>query len=191
MCGNSGEEKDQVSPAAECKMQSEHDGTTSLHPPTAFRRPELSQLYLYWNKKCGEQTVPAWGDFDLIELKFVLGNLFLLDVLREPLRFRYRVYASKMAARRGYDLTGKFLDDIPDTEWRNFLIKQYTEIVENGAPFHGVRDRYQDHRRFQDEVLALPLSSDGTSIDKLLVGVIPFGDNDTNGTRTVPQRYRL
>ena len=54
------------------------------------------------------QANEALGD-----LRYLLGRLFLFDVVRGASgpRFRYRLFGSAIAAYRGYDLTGRFVDE--------------------------------------------------------------------------------
>lgn len=78
-------------------------------PELALESATLRRLYGDWEKRRGERTMPARADFDVIDFKYMLGNLNLLDVLREPLRFRFRVHASNAVARLGYDLAGAAL----------------------------------------------------------------------------------
>jgi len=37
----------------------------------------------------GERRFPARADIDPLDFGYVLGHVMLLDVLRDPLRFRY------------------------------------------------------------------------------------------------------
>jgi hypothetical protein len=43
--------------------------------------PRLQQLYASWLAKRGGRRFPARADFDPIELRFILGNLILVDVV--------------------------------------------------------------------------------------------------------------
>lgn len=130
----------------------------------------LRRLYAYWLDKRGERRFPARRDLDPVDFIYVLGNVMLIDVRHEPLRFRFRLYGTGLLDRhRAIDMTGKDLEEHPRPEFRAYLRQQWSETIARGAPTHGFFDRLvdEDLRRF--ESLRLPLSSDGTTIDMLLV----------------------
>src|SRR5437763_2141752 len=89
----------------------------------------LSRLYAYWLKRKGSRRYPARRDLDPVDLRYVLGHLLLIDVLREPLRFRVRLHGAEMTARAHYDLTGKFLDELPDPAYRDYAVRRCEALV--------------------------------------------------------------
>ena len=152
-----------------------HDGDNPDTIVGKIQSPTVRQLFEDWDERKRGSPLPGWDTFDPIDLKCILGNLVLLDVERsDPFKFRYRVFGSKVAAQRGYDLTGKYVDEVPAAERRAFLIEQYTVIAESGSPLHAIRDVRQDGRKFHHEILSLPLASDGRTVDKILVAVVPI-----------------
>jgi hypothetical protein len=137
-----------------------------------IRDPRLGRLYAYWLDKKGSRRFPARRDLDPVELRYVLGHLMLLDVFRDPLRFRYRVHGSEIACRVQYDMTGKFLDQIPDPEYRNYAIRRCEGLVESGEPLVIRRDRTIDGRMCPYEALWLPFSEDGEHVTMLLCALL-------------------
>lgn len=91
-----------------------------------------------------------------------------------PYKFRYRVYGSKVAAQRECDLTRRYVDDVPLADRPTFLNDNYSMIAESGSQLHVIRDVRQDGRKFHHEILPLPLASDGRTVDKFLVAVVPI-----------------
>ena len=151
-----------------------NDGAGSEPIAGKIQTPTVRRLFDDWEARKRGKPLPSWGAFDPVDLKYILGHLMLLDVERgDPLRFRYRVFGSKVAAQRGYDLTGQYVDDLPAAERRDFLNDKYAEIAETGLPLYAIRDVRQDGRKFNHEILSLPLASDGRTVDKILVAVIP------------------
>ena len=131
--------------------------------------PKLRQLYDDWNSRRQGREFPSRADFDPFELKYVLGTLSLVDVLRDPLRFRYRLHGSTMADLIGTDMTGKYLDEMTDRRYYEKANATFTEVVEMGTPTFGSYRRLMTDRRTWDyEVLVLPLSGDGQTIDMLI-----------------------
>jgi hypothetical protein len=134
--------------------------------------PLLQRLYRYWDDKRAGREMPARGDVDPLDLRYILGQLILVDVLpEEPLRFRIRLHGSELARRAGYELTGKMLDELPTTEFRLLAHRSFTTAVETRLPFHSIRDRLLDGKSKRYEALMLPLSRDGDGVDMLLVGL--------------------
>jgi hypothetical protein len=139
-----------------------------------IRHPELLQLYDYWDKRRTGRRFPARADIDPLDLKFALGNLTLVDVLQDPLRFRFRLTGSLFAQRMGLDLAGKFVDDIPDAEYRARVHANFARMAETGEPSISLNERVIDGERHKFEVLRLPLSEDGVKVTMLLTCAMYF-----------------
>jgi hypothetical protein len=138
------------------------------------QRPALShrnliRLYDYWDERRSGRAFPARRDVDPLEFAYVLGNVVLIDVLYQPLRFRYRLVGVNLVRRDGFDMTGKMVDEFPEPEFRQHLIAVFSTVVESGRPLRGVRDLFVDGRTRQYEALSLPLSDDGQEINMLLI----------------------
>lgn len=134
--------------------------------------PLLQQLFRYWDGKRAGREMPARGDVDPLDLRFILGQLILVDVLPEkPPRFRIRLHGTELARRAGYELTGKMLDELPSTEFRTLAQRSFATTAATRAPFHSIRDRVLDGKAKRYEALMLPLSRDGDGVDMLLIGL--------------------
>jgi hypothetical protein len=137
--------------------------------------PQLRQLHDYWTEKCAGRRYPQRADLDPVAMRFILGNLILVEVLGPPgaeRRFRIRLHGSNLAARHGYELTGKMLDELPVTEQRVLARESFGSVAASGLPLHAHRDCVLDGRQQRYEALILPLSSDGAALDMLLFGMI-------------------
>jgi hypothetical protein len=138
-----------------------------------IRTATLQRLHRDWESRRGGRDFPARGDFDVLDFKYVIGQLALLDVNYEPLRFRFRLHGTGISQRVGYDMTGKELDDLPPPLVRALVRRHFAEVVERRTPIVELREReIKDDRRVESESLALPLAADGKTIDMLMVGVI-------------------
>jgi hypothetical protein len=133
--------------------------------------PLLRRLYDYWNEKRGGRSMPSRAEIDPVEMRFILGSLLVVDVLREPLRFFVRLHGTELVRRSGYELSGKMLDELPQPQFRALTHRSWAKSVETRAPFHATRDRVLDGRSARYEVLILPLSKSGGDVDMLLVGI--------------------
>jgi hypothetical protein len=139
--------------------------------------PKLRRLYEYWSRQRGDRKWPSRADLDPVEMRFVLGNVILAEVLPEtPPRYRIRLHGTTLSQHVGYDLTGKMLDDMPVPEFRELSRRSFTKVVETGEPVHVVADRMVDERMQHYESILMPLSGDGERIDMLLIGLAYDGD---------------
>src|SRR5215469_14478125 len=135
--------------------------------------PALQRLYQDWDDRRRGRAFPARADFDPVDLKYVLGDMALVDVLHGPLRFRFRVHPTNVVEKFGFDLTGKFVDEIPDLRHRVLCREQFEEVIRLRTPTVQIRPAMStDYRFWNCEILALPLSKNGTDIDMLMTCVI-------------------
>lgn len=132
-----------------------------------FRSDKLRRLYQYWLQKRGDRPMPARRDMDPLDLRFVLGDIALVEVLRDPLRYRFRLDGTRQVERFGVDMTGKMLDDLPDTTMRRLTEQSYGNVVASGKPAAYQRDVMTEGRVFVYEVAMLPLQDES---DPGLVG---------------------
>jgi hypothetical protein len=64
------------------------------------------------------------------------------------------------------------LDELPVNEFRKLAQESFTRVATSGEASHGKRDRVIDGRFACYETVIMPLSTDGTSVARLLVGMI-------------------
>ena len=139
--------------------------------PDEIRHPNLVTLYHHWDHARAGRAMPSRADVDPLALPKLLGNLILIDVLHDPLRFRYRLIGTHLTERIRRDMTGKFFDDIPEPLYRDRLHDWHGGVVEEKQPRAGVTARRLLDRWEPYEILTLPLSSDGTRVDMTLTGL--------------------
>jgi len=140
--------------------------------PSQIEDRRLARLYDYWLTRKGSRRFPSRSDIDPIDFRYILGHLMLVDVLRDPLRFRVRLHGSDMARRANYDLTGKFLDDLPIADYRDYVIDRCKGLVADGEPILVHHNRVLDFRLRQYEALWLPFSESGVEVTMLLCALI-------------------
>src|SRR5438445_5428741 len=96
--------------------------------------PNLVRMYEYWRARRHGRDFPGRSDIDPLDFTFALGNIELIDVLRDPLQFRYRLFGVNIAMRDGYDLTGKTVDDIREPHFRALVRAAFEEVIELRRP---------------------------------------------------------
>jgi hypothetical protein len=67
----------------------------------------------------GAKRYASRDEIDPLDFGCAVGRVSLVDVLEGPRRFRYRLVSTSLTARLGYEMTGKFLDEIQARDaWR-------------------------------------------------------------------------
>lgn len=135
---------------------------------TAVSNPLLLRVFDYWRAKIKDGRLPARVDIDPLDLAYVLGNMVLVDVERDPWRFRYRLAGSKLTGRLGFDPTGKYVDEHPDPNHRQSIQAVYTEVAATGLPKAYARDLVVDERVRRYDVLVVPLSGEDGQVGMIL-----------------------
>ncbi len=131
-------------------------------------------LYDYWSGQRDSDKLPARGDIDPVDMRFILGHILIVDVLRDPLNFQYRLVGSGISTDLGFDLTGQKLTEHPDPTYRRFATEIYTRVVETVTPLVVQVDAMIDGRIRRYEAVVLPLAVDGETVDAVLVGQCPL-----------------
>lgn len=141
--------------------------------PQDCREPAIAQLYAYWLARKGAHAFPGRQDIDPVEMKFALGGITLFDIHRPSdtnpaLRFRYRLIGSDIVARDGFDLTGRFLDELPLAQYRGLIEGRLKALVENPAPLLIHNKQFYDQRWYDYEAIWLPLAGDHVNVDIMM-----------------------
>ncbi|WP_341897152.1 PAS domain-containing protein [Ferrovibrio terrae] len=135
------------------------------------QRPRLRRLLEYWQARRGDRAIPGRQDIDPLDLSWLLGNISLVDVVHgaDGPRYRFRLVGTRAVQRFGYDPTGRWLDDLPEPSYRQHIFKAYAEVLQRCLPLVERLDMLIDERTHDYEILRLPLSSDGATIDMILL----------------------
>ena len=130
--------------------------------------PGIAQVLALWNQRRGALALPPRGALKPEELVQVLGKVNLLAVLRDPLRFVFRIRGSVIAELHDSDMTGRDVSGMQPPVYRDMLIRHYTEAVESAAPtlydIHQARGRHDSSYRR----IILPLGTPEGLVEMLL-----------------------
>jgi hypothetical protein len=146
--------------------------------PESELDPRLKGLLDYWRGKRSAGRLPARADIDPLELKSLLGNINLIEVVPQSdgrRRFRYRLFGTEFVFYHGGDLTGQWVDQIGNTVYRQELAALYEHVVATGATPMLSYDYILDSRRHRFQAVILPLASNGRDIDMILSSGLPVG----------------
>ncbi len=129
----------------------------------------LRRLYHYWDSRRADRRFPSRADIDPIDFAFALGKIALVDVLRDPLQFRYRVWGIEYALSSGIEMTGKYLSDHPDAAHRQAMTEAFTEMLERRAPHYCGPDRRKPAPFAAIETVLFPLGNRDEQVDMIMV----------------------
>jgi hypothetical protein len=146
--------------------------STSDDPLAGVSDPGLHRFFAYMEAKRGGREFAARRDIDPLDFAYILGNILLFDVLYEPLRFRYRLVGSVIPAKTGYDMTAKYLHEHPHPAYRDYMLDRYAELIRSRRLASGNYDLFMDRESKRYQYLRVPLSSDGRTIDMIIVAII-------------------
>jgi hypothetical protein len=132
------------------------------------RYPEIDRLLAYWRAKKGDRTFPSRADIDPLEFRRDLPRVMMAEVSYEPLEFRYRVAGTGLFAMHGQELTGKLARELEPPEFGAMIHRHYIEVIERRAPILHVIELTVNYLSTSYARIILPLSSDGTVIDRLM-----------------------
>ena len=134
----------------------------------------LQAAYGYWRSKCAADRLPGRADIEPGEMVPFLANVVLLDVLHDPLDFRYRLMGTAVETHMLRRYTGEMMSAIehqrpPSRIWSDFEMVVVRRLpVLTDVPYVGP---HRDFLRVQHVIL--PLAADGTRVDMVL-SVVDF-----------------
>jgi hypothetical protein len=140
--------------------------------------PDIAEVYDYWCEVAPDRRLPGRQHIDPTTLPTrLLPSIWLLDVQRDPFRLRYRLVGTAIVEAMRADPTGKFLDDAhPHVKHRAEFFERYERVARTGIPSRrrGIAQLWihADYREIEN--LILPLASDGTNIDIIMVSTKLF-----------------
>lgn len=133
------------------------------------RAPILQNLLAYWRSKCsGDGKLPRRADIDPLELRGLLPNIYLVDVLPDG-KFRVRLLGEAHIAVYGPGLVGRVIDDIFPPDSADLFNRLYAAVVRRRAPIinRGQITWWSNREWMRFEGLHAPLAADGVTIDTI------------------------
>ena len=127
-------------------------------------------LYEYWvSIRPAEIGLPGRQHFDPVDVPLLLPNIWLIDVLTSPLRFKFRLFGTAHYDPMRGEHTGKFIDEAYPDFINSSTYAHYVNLAEKAeishrrgpATFH-----IPDHKNL--ERVMLPLARNGKDVDMIL-----------------------
>jgi hypothetical protein len=133
----------------------------------------LCYVVNYWCAKRKGRAMPSRKDIDPLELRRLLPNIYLIDVVK-PSLYRYRLVGTTISNRLRGDATGRFADEKIFGEHAHLIIEMYDHVVESRAPIiNRARSFWTEVDWLNYTSVLLPLSPDGDNVTMML-GVMDF-----------------
>jgi hypothetical protein len=138
---------------------------------------ELARLHAYWDAARGRRRMPAREDIDPVALRDILPHILMVDVEREPLRFRYRLVGTYVTNISGRDITGLYADATTFPHRLEEVVTPYLLVVEHRAPVgkYGQARWVPNRPWVRLETLLLPLGSTDDAVEIILAGIAQYG----------------
>lgn len=138
-------------------------------PSLCFERRELGRLVDLWHAKRQDRPMPARADLTPFDLKAFLGNLTLVDVEADPVRFRYRLVGTNVTRIVKRDVTGRYFEDVYAGRLLETAIAVNAWVVRERAPLRIFsRTGHVRNDIYTYDGVLLPLSPDGERVNMVL-----------------------
>ena len=152
---------------------------------TGYRIPEdrsgwhalVRRFYEYCQAVAPQGCLPGREHIVAEEIVQLWSRVWMLDVCRAPLRYRYRLCGTEMVRSLGHEVTGAWLDEVhpqllanPEPRERfRFMAETGVPTWRRGPPLW---TRDPDHRSI--ETCIVPLADDGRTVNKMLAVSVLF-----------------
>lgn len=135
--------------------------------------PVVTAIFAHWDRKRGTRRVPSRGDIDPVELRGLVNNIALYDVVEPGPLYRVRLVGSDIVEFDGRNTTGEWVGAGKPPTLVAQITALLTSIVVSRSPRFrsGVVywNRDKSYRRF--ESCFLPLSPDDRAVNMILNAV--------------------
>jgi hypothetical protein len=133
--------------------------------------PMVSRFYEYCLSAAPAGRLPGRQHIHPEEMPGFLSRLWMLDICRDPLRYRYRLCGTELVRSLGREVTGMWLDEAHPQVLENPASRdRFRFMLETGRPTWkkgpALWTRNTDHRAV--ETCIVPLATDGEIVDKML-----------------------
>jgi len=137
-----------------------------------FRRRAVAvtlEFYDYWDSKRQGRICPARADLDPCEMTDWLTGIQIIDVFNNPRRLKYRLVGAVEVESRGFNPTGRWVEDGFIGVTREDVLYNYNTVVDQRTLLYdwGQYVCGGGYLLWQETVF-LPLSSNGQAVDKVI-----------------------
>jgi hypothetical protein len=144
-------------------------------------------MHAWWLAHCAPGGIPDRRDLDPVALKPLLPNLFIAEIEPAPFRIRYRLVGTKAVQVIGFDITGRYLDELLTVEPGVPWIDYYRITFDSREPLLGsVVAPAKSGGTFTYEFGLFPLTQGGPGIAQI-AAIEDYFDFDLTAAQLVPR----
>lgn len=133
--------------------------------------PKIKEVTAYWLSLCDGDRMPDRPEIDPTQMTRHLPGVVLIDVVREPWRFRFRLVGEELVIHHGANLTGQWLDEafphFEGTKTRFDMIETAAisrPVYRKGKPLMTYEKSFIEIER-----VMLPFRNGGDDVDLILI----------------------
>ena len=131
---------------------------------------KIKDFYGFWKSNAREGRLPSRRDMDPVKMPHLLKNIMLIDVIPPDPQFRYRLVGTGEVRHRGFDPTGKTLEEAFSGLDGEYSDGNYRYVAETGKHLFDTAPEPTALGYLVDiQVLYVPLASDGETVDSIMV----------------------
>ena len=138
--------------------------------PAIVSDKRVLEFYRYWLARRGERRFPRRADIEPTDIPHLLSGIMLLDVHYDPLDFEYRLIGDAIVSRLG-SLKGRRVREAALLNLASSAYDNYCRMIESGVPQFLEGSAILAYRPGRPTLMSrvhCPLSTDGTTIDKII-----------------------
>lgn len=151
------------------------DNLTAFRPLADFSAlpPKLAAMYAWWEEKRRMTgRLPSRADVNPAEIPRLLPHIALLDILTDPLDYRYRLVGTRIVEAMGAERTGKRMREVMTPPAIAATVEVIAQLLRTREPLAFSGTLFWLSRDYIEfETLILPLSSDGETVDMAVMGL--------------------
>ncbi len=137
--------------------------------------PELLRFAKHCDELTGDREMLRRRDFHPADVPWILGSLYVVEVLSSENDYRLKIFGSVNTALYGKDFTGWRLSEIPNSimhrTMREYLHTNYDTVVARRAPLFQHGKLLWKKTKIDTERLSIPLAEDDGRLSEILVAV--------------------
>lgn len=136
----------------------------------------VRQLYEHWQSiHPAPGVLPGRQHFDPLLVPQLLPWIWLVDIHRAPLRFKFRLYGTQHILPSGGDHTGKWIDEAYPNFVTSDVYPDYVRVAEEGVPSYrkGNASYHAPDYKIIERIM-LPLAADGRTVDMIMAITVYF-----------------
>lgn len=133
--------------------------------------PRIAEFFAYWLSIKPPGRLPGRQHFDPLDIPLLMPRVWMLDVLRAPLRYRYRLAGTKEVETLQREVTGLMFDEVhPHLRGQGEAYGRLDRMAQDGVPTYRcgsvVAVHHKEHLTVEN--CMVPLARDGHMVDMIV-----------------------